>query len=92
MAALEQLQKKLEYGEPPEKKMALVAEEQQRLMQRALQQNFLAMTAQLPMSIRINSQGTTPALRPSVLLAQAQEKGLIANICKECLQINKKKR
>ena len=45
VAALEQLQKKLEYGEPPEKKMALVAEEQQRLMQRALQQNFLAMTA-----------------------------------------------
>ena len=58
MAALEQLQKKLEYGEPPEKKMALVAEEQQRLMQRALQQNFLAMTAQLPMSIQINSQAS----------------------------------
>ena len=72
-AALERLREKLEYGEPPEKKTALVAEEQQRLMQRALQQNFLAMTAQLPMSIRINSQGTTPALRPSVLLAEAQE-------------------
>lgn len=56
-AALEQLREKLEAGEPPEKKMALVADEQQRLMQRALQQNFLAMTAQLPMSIRINSQG-----------------------------------
>uniref|UniRef100_A0A8D1XB67 AT-rich interactive domain-containing protein 3 n=1 Tax=Sus scrofa TaxID=9823 RepID=A0A8D1XB67_PIG len=57
-AALEQLREKLESGEPPEKKMALVAEEQQRLMQRALQQNFLAMTAQLPMSIRINSQAS----------------------------------
>ncbi|KAF1595523.1 UNVERIFIED_CONTAM: AT-rich interactive domain-containing protein 3A, partial [Eudyptes robustus] len=56
--ALEQLREKLESGEPPEKKMALVTDEQQRLMQRALQQNLLAMTAQLPMSIRINSQGT----------------------------------
>lgn len=57
-AALEQLREKLESGEPPEKKMALVTDEQQRLMQRAIQQNLLAMTAQLPMSIRINSQGT----------------------------------
>ncbi|XP_015982151.2 AT-rich interactive domain-containing protein 3A isoform X1 [Rousettus aegyptiacus] len=57
-AALEQLREKLEFGEPPEKKMALAADEQQRLMQRALQQNFLAMTAQLPMSIRINSQAS----------------------------------
>ncbi|NXB29185.1 ARI3A protein, partial [Eulacestoma nigropectus] len=57
-AALEQLREKLETGEPPEKKLALVTDEQQRLMQRALQQNLLAMTAQLPMSIRINSQGT----------------------------------
>lgn len=66
-AALEQLREKLESGEPPDKKMALVADEQQRLMQRALQQNFLAMTAQLPMSIRINSQGTNPAPRTSLL-------------------------
>ena len=59
VAALEQLQEKLEYGEPPEKKMALVAEEQQQLMQQALQQNFLAMTAQLPMSVHeINSQAS----------------------------------
>lgn len=57
-AALEQLREKLESGEPPEKKMALMSDEQQRLMQRAIQQNLLAMTAQLPMSIRINSQGT----------------------------------
>ncbi|KAM6218382.1 AT-rich interactive domain-containing protein 3A [Rhynchocyon petersi] len=57
-AALEQLREKLESGEPPEKKMALVADEQQRFMQRALQQNFLAMTAQLPMNIRINSQAS----------------------------------
>ncbi|NWQ65316.1 ARI3A protein, partial [Neopipo cinnamomea] len=64
-AALEQLREKLESGEPPEKKLALVTDEQQRLMQRALQQNLLAMTAQLPMSIRINSQGTrSPENRP----------------------------
>lgn len=75
-AALEQLREKLESGEPPEKKMALVTDEQQRLMQRALQQNLLAMTAQLPMSIRINSQGTrspgqwppTPAELPRPLV------------------------
>lgn len=58
VAALEQLRDKLEAGEPPEKKMALPAEEHQRLLQRALQHNLLAMTAQLPMNIRINNQGT----------------------------------
>jgi len=58
MAALEQLRDKLEAGEPPEKKMALPAEEHHRLLQRALQHNLLAMTAQIPMNIRINSQGT----------------------------------
>ncbi|KAG8429974.1 hypothetical protein GDO86_018731, partial [Hymenochirus boettgeri] len=55
-AALEQLREKLECGEPPEKKMALMAEEQQRIMQHALQQNFLAMAAQLPMNVKINSR------------------------------------
>ncbi|KAI1891827.1 hypothetical protein AGOR_G00147750 [Albula goreensis] len=56
VAALEQLRDKLETGEPPEKKMALPSEEHQRLLQRALQQNLLAMTAQMPMNIRINNQ------------------------------------
>ncbi|XP_073403057.1 AT-rich interactive domain-containing protein 3A [Dendrobates tinctorius] len=55
-AALEQLREKLESGEPPEKKLALGTEEQQRLVQRAIQQNLLAMTTQFPMNIRINSQ------------------------------------
>uniref|UniRef100_A0A3Q3W3C6 AT-rich interactive domain-containing protein 3 n=1 Tax=Mola mola TaxID=94237 RepID=A0A3Q3W3C6_MOLML len=54
--AAQQLRDKLEAGEPPEKKMALPAEEHQRLLQRALQHNLLAMTAQIPMNIRINSQ------------------------------------
>lgn len=58
VAALEQLRDKLEAGEPPEKKMALPAEEHHRLLQRALQHNLLAMTAQIPMNIRINNQGT----------------------------------
>lgn len=58
VAALEQLRDKLEAGEPPEKKMALPAEEQHRILQRALQHNLLAMTAQIPMNIRISNQGT----------------------------------
>ncbi|XP_069482930.1 AT-rich interactive domain-containing protein 3C [Ambystoma mexicanum] len=55
-AAIEQLREKLESGEPPEKKMALMAAEQQRLMQHALQQNLLAMASQFPMNIKINSR------------------------------------
>ncbi|XP_064792629.1 AT-rich interactive domain-containing protein 3A-like isoform X2 [Oncorhynchus masou masou] len=47
-AALEQLR------EPPEK-MGM-AEEQQRLMQHAVQQNLLAMATQLPMNIKINNR------------------------------------
>lgn len=56
-AALEQLREKLESGEPPEKKLALGSEEQQRWVQRTIQQNLLAMSSQFPMNIRINSQG-----------------------------------
>ncbi|XP_062869011.1 AT-rich interactive domain-containing protein 3A [Trichomycterus rosablanca] len=56
VAALEQLREKLESGEPPEKKMALPFEDHQRLLQRALQQNLLAMSTQMPMNIRINNQ------------------------------------
>ncbi|XP_071198799.1 AT-rich interactive domain-containing protein 3A-like isoform X2 [Salvelinus alpinus] len=56
LAALEQLRDRLEAGEPPEKKIALPAEKHQRLLQRALQHNLLARTAQMPMNIRINNQ------------------------------------
>lgn len=62
VAALEQLRDKLEAGEPPEKKMALPAEDHHRLLQRALQHNLLAMT-QLPMNIRINNQPTGPDVK-----------------------------
>lgn len=57
VAALGQLREKLESGEPPEKKMALPTEDHQWLLQRTLQQNLLAMSTQVPMNIRINSQG-----------------------------------
>lgn len=56
-AALEQLREKLESGEPPEKKVMLMAEEQQRIMQHALQQNIFAMASQLPMNIKLNNRG-----------------------------------
>ncbi|XP_061452043.1 AT-rich interactive domain-containing protein 3C [Rhineura floridana] len=56
-AALEHLREKLETGEPPEKKVALVAEEQQQLVQRALQQNLLAMASQFPVNIKISNRG-----------------------------------
>ncbi|XP_060763271.1 AT-rich interactive domain-containing protein 3A isoform X2 [Neoarius graeffei] len=54
-AALEQLREKLEAGEPPEKKVMLMAEEQQRIMQHALQHNFFTMASQLPMNIKLNN-------------------------------------
>ncbi|NXK52459.1 ARI3A protein, partial [Chauna torquata] len=55
-AMLEQLREKLETGEPPEKKVALTAEEQQRLMQQALQHNLLAVASQFPMNIKISNR------------------------------------
>lgn len=54
---LEQLREKLETGEPPEKKMALTAEEQQRLVQHALQHNLLAVASQFPMNVKISNRG-----------------------------------
>ncbi|XP_051898712.1 AT-rich interactive domain-containing protein 3B-like isoform X2 [Pristis pectinata] len=53
---LEQLREKLESGEPPEKKLARYSEDQQRLMQQALQQNLFAMATHVPMSIKINGK------------------------------------
>ncbi|NXK87494.1 ARI3A protein, partial [Formicarius rufipectus] len=53
---LEQLREKLETGEPPEKKVALTAEEQQRLVQHALQHNLLAVASQFPMNIKISNR------------------------------------
>uniref|UniRef100_A0A3B4CMJ6 AT-rich interactive domain-containing protein 3 n=1 Tax=Pygocentrus nattereri TaxID=42514 RepID=A0A3B4CMJ6_PYGNA len=56
-ATLEQLREKLETGvgaEGPERKMARLAEEQQRLMQQAFQHNLLAMASQMPMNLRLS--------------------------------------
>ncbi|NXC92507.1 ARI3A protein, partial [Cercotrichas coryphoeus] len=53
---LEQLREKLDTGEPPEKKVALTAEEQQRLVQHALQHNLLAMASQFPMNVKISNR------------------------------------
>ncbi|MFT7815590.1 AT-rich interactive domain-containing protein 3A-like, partial [Arapaima gigas] len=55
-SALEQLREKLASGEPPEKKIMLMAEEQQRIMQQALHQNLFAMATQLPINMKINSR------------------------------------
>ncbi|KAK1785376.1 hypothetical protein P4O66_018758 [Electrophorus voltai] len=56
-ATLEQLREKLETGpgapEGPERKMARLAEEQQRLMQQAFQHNLLAMATHMPMNLRL---------------------------------------
>ncbi|XP_010220147.1 PREDICTED: AT-rich interactive domain-containing protein 3A, partial [Tinamus guttatus] len=56
-AVLEQLREKLETGEPPEKKVALMAEEQQWLMQHTLQHNLLAVASQFPINIKISNRG-----------------------------------
>ncbi|KAF1398150.1 AT-rich interactive domain-containing protein 3A, partial [Spheniscus magellanicus] len=56
VAVLEQLREKLEAGEPPKKKVALTAEEQQQLVQHVLQHNLLAMASQFPMNVKISNQ------------------------------------
>ncbi|CAL8359848.1 unnamed protein product [Gadus morhua 'NCC'] len=60
-ATLEQLREKLETGggEGPERKMARLAEEQQRLMQQAFQHNLLAMASQVPMNLRLAAPSIT---------------------------------
>uniref|UniRef100_A0A3Q2X9U4 AT-rich interactive domain-containing protein 3 n=1 Tax=Hippocampus comes TaxID=109280 RepID=A0A3Q2X9U4_HIPCM len=66
-ATLEQLREKLEttgggVAEGPERKMARLAEEQQRLMQQAFQHNLLAMASQIgqcpPTTIHLSNLGT----------------------------------
>lgn len=58
-ATLEHLREKLERGavqDGPDKKMMRFAEEQQRLMQQALQQNLLAMASHFkPMNLKLNN-------------------------------------
>ncbi|NXA72640.1 ARI3B protein, partial [Thryothorus ludovicianus] len=55
-ATLEQLRERLEAGEPPEKKVSRMTEEEQRLVQQALQRNLFSMARQIPMKIKINGK------------------------------------
>ncbi|XP_063268486.1 AT-rich interactive domain-containing protein 3B [Prinia subflava] len=55
-ATLEQLRERLEAGEPPEKKAPRMSEEEQRLVQQALQRNLFSMARQIPMKIKINGK------------------------------------
>lgn len=58
-ATLEHLKERLDRGaaaDCPEKKMLQLAEEQQRLMQQALQQNLLALASHFsPMNLKLNN-------------------------------------
>ncbi|NXE03302.1 ARI3B protein, partial [Chaetorhynchus papuensis] len=56
-ATLEQLRERLEAGEPPEKKATRLTEEEQRLVQQALQRNLFSVARQIPMKIKINGKG-----------------------------------
>ncbi|XP_075129798.1 AT-rich interactive domain-containing protein 3B [Leptodactylus fuscus] len=56
-SSVEQLKERLESGEPPEKRASRTSiEEQQRLMQQALQHNLLSMARQIPMKLKINGK------------------------------------
>nr|XP_017195302.2 AT-rich interactive domain-containing protein 3B [Oryctolagus cuniculus] len=55
-ATLEQLRERLGSGEPPEKKAARLSEEEQRLVQQALQRGCLGAARPLPVRIRINGR------------------------------------
>ncbi|NXA53238.1 ARI3B protein, partial [Nothocercus julius] len=59
-ATLEQLRERLESGEPPEKKVSRMTEEEQRLVQQALQRNLFSMARQIPMKIKINGKEDKP--------------------------------
>ncbi len=69
-ATMEHLRERLERGaggaaaEGPERKMMQLAEEQQRLMQQALQQNLLAIASHFnPMNLKLNNgHGELPLL------------------------------
>ncbi|NXC36857.1 ARI3B protein, partial [Campylorhamphus procurvoides] len=59
-ATLEQLRERLESGGPPEKKVSRMTEEEQRLVQQALQRNLFSMARQIPMKIKINGKEDKP--------------------------------
>ncbi|NWX54157.1 ARI3B protein, partial [Promerops cafer] len=68
-ATLEQLRERLEAGEPPEKKVARMTEEEQRLVQQALQRNLFSMARQIPMKIKINKDKADSAAAAALNLS-----------------------
>ncbi|XP_040269694.1 AT-rich interactive domain-containing protein 3B isoform X2 [Bufo bufo] len=63
ISSLEQVKERLESGEPPEKRASrTLIEEQQRLMQQALQHNLLSMARQIPMKLKINGKAQDTSL------------------------------
>ncbi|XP_056654770.1 AT-rich interactive domain-containing protein 3B isoform X3 [Monodelphis domestica] len=55
-STLEQLRERLEAGEPPEKKVSRMTEEEQRFVQQAFHRNLLSVARQLPMKVKINGR------------------------------------
>lgn len=70
-ATLEQLRERLEAGEPPEKKLSRMTEEEQRLVQQALQRNLFSMARQIPMKIKINGREDKPDATAAAAAAAA---------------------
>ncbi|XP_074012386.1 AT-rich interactive domain-containing protein 3B isoform X2 [Numenius arquata] len=67
-ATLEQLRERLESGEPPEKKVSRMTEEEQRLVQQALQRNLFSVARQIPMKIKINGKDKPDAAAAAAAL------------------------
>lgn len=74
-ATLEQLRERLESGEPPEKKASRMTEEEQRLVQQALQRNLFSMARQIPMKIKINGKGKQRLWMHTRVFAGCSRKG-----------------
>ncbi|RLV87451.1 hypothetical protein DV515_00015698 [Chloebia gouldiae] len=69
-ATLEQLRERLEAGEPPEKKkVPRMTEEEQRLVQQALQRNLFSVARQIPMKIKINGKDKTDSAAAALNLS-----------------------
>ncbi|XP_071078023.1 AT-rich interactive domain-containing protein 3B isoform X2 [Desmodus rotundus] len=67
VATLEQLRERLESGEPPEKRVSRLSEEEQRLVQQAFQRSFLSSARQLPVKIRVNGREDRPEASATAL-------------------------
>nr|XP_006126338.1 AT-rich interactive domain-containing protein 3B [Pelodiscus sinensis] len=75
-ATLEQLRERLEAGEPPEKKLSRMTEEEQRLVQQALQRNLFSMARQIPMKIKINGREEKPDMTATAAALNLSPSGI----------------